>query len=247
MDTHVDQIADGIYRISTCVQDIAPGGFTFNQFLVDADEPLLFHLGMRQLFPLVSGAIAQVMPVERLRWLSFAHVEADENGSANDFLAAAPDSQVVHGGLGCLVSLNDLCDRAPRALGDGEVLDLGGSGPTGRRVLGLPTPHVPHNWESHLLFEQQTGTLFCGDLLSQFGDGPAVTDANLLDAAIETEEIFGQTARGPAVPATLRRLADLEPKTLAIMHGSSYNGDCPALLHAMADVFEQRFGCGKAA
>jgi flavorubredoxin len=111
-------------------------------------------------------------------------------------------------------------------------------------VLEVPTPHVPHNWESHVFFEQETATLFCGDLVTQLGDGPAVTDADLLDAAIAAEELFGQTSLGPAVPATYRRLADLEPQTLAVMHGSSYNGDCPALLRTLADVYEQRFGCG---
>jgi flavorubredoxin len=246
METNVDQIADGIYRISTCIQDIAPGGFTFNQFLVDAEEPLLFHTGMRQLFPLVSTAIERVMPLERLRWISFGHVEADECGSMNQFLEAAPEASVAHGGLACLISLNDLCDRPPRALGEDEVLELGG-GASGARVRELGTPHVPHNWESHLLFEEQSRTLFCGDLLSQIGDGPAVTDAFFLAGAIETEEMFGQTGRGPAVPATLRRLADLEPQTLAIMHGSSFNGDCPSLLREMADVFETRLGCGPAA
>ncbi len=242
MQAQVDQIADRIYRISTVIPEVAPGGFSFNQFLVDAEEPLLFHLGMRQIFPLVRAGIEEVMPIERLRWLSFAHVEADECGSVNEFLAAAPDAQVVHGALGCMVSVNDLCDRPPRAMNDGDVLELGG-GPSGYRVLELATPHVPHNWESQLLFEQESKTLFCGDLCTQIGEGPAVTDADLVDAAILAEEIFHQTSLGPAVPSTLRRLADLEPKTLAVMHGSSYNGDCAGLLRTMADVYEQRFGC----
>ena len=242
MHAQVDQIADRIYRISTLVPDAAPGGFTFNQFLVDAPQPLLFHTGMRQLFPLVRAGIEEVMPASRLRWISFSHVEADECGAMNDFLAIAPAAEVVHNGLGCLVSLNDLADRPPRALNDGHVLELGG-GPDGQRVLEVATPHVPHNWESHLLFEQQSRTLLCGDLLTQTGEGPAVTDQAVLEAAILAEEIFHSTSIGPAVPATLRRLADLEPTTLAIMHGSSFNGDCPALLRAAADVYDQRFGC----
>lgn len=242
MNTNVDQIADRVYRISTCIPEIAPGGFTFNQFLVDAEEPLLYHTGMRGLFPLVSEAIARVLPLERLRWISFAHVEADECGAVNELLAAAPRSQVVHGALGCQLSLNDLCDRPPLGLADGEVLEIGGAG-LKHRVLGVPTPHVPHNWESHVLYEQESGTLFCGDLVTQLGDGPAVTDADLLEAAIAAEELFGQTSLGAAVPATYRRLADLEPQTLAVMHGSSYNGDCAALLRQLADVYEQRFGC----
>ncbi len=246
MQTNVDQIADRVYRISTCIPEVAPGGFTFNQFLVDAEEPLLYHTGMRSLFPLVRAAVERVLPVQRLRWIGFAHVEADECGAVNDFLGAAPHAQVAHGALGCQLSLNDLCDRSPRPLADGEVLDLGGAG-LQRRILEVPTPHVPHNWESHVFFEQETATLFCGDLVSQLGDGPAVTDGDLVGAAVAAEDLFGQTSLGPAVPATYRRLADLEPRTLAVMHGSSYNGDCPTLLRTLADVYEDRFGCAAGA
>jgi flavorubredoxin len=242
MQTRVDQIADGIYRLSTYVPDVGPSGFTFNQFLVDAEEPLLYHTGMRQLFPLVREAVEQVMPVERLRWIAFAHLEADECGSVNDFLVVAPHAQVTHGALGCMLSLDDHCLRPPRPLADGDVLELGGAA-LARRVTEISTPHVPHNWESHMFFEQETGTLFCGDLLTQLGDGPAVTGDDLLEAAITAEEVFHQTSLGPAVPQTYRRLADLEPQHLAIMHGSSYEGDCAALLRAMADVYEERFGC----
>jgi flavorubredoxin len=243
MEARVDEIADRVYRISTLVDDVAPGGFSFNQFLVDAPEPMLFHTGMRQLFPLVREAIERVMPVDRLRWISFAHVEADECGAMNEFLALAPQAQVAHSGLGCMVSVNDLADRPPRPLGDGDVLELGG-GPTGQRVLEIATPHVPHNWESHLLFEQQSATLFAGDLFTQLGDGPAITEGDIIEASIQAEEIFRSTSLGQAVPATLRRLADLEPRTLAVMHGSSFRGDGGALLRSLADVYEQRFACG---
>jgi flavorubredoxin len=241
-DTKVDQIADRIYRISTCVPELAPGGFTFNQFLIDAEEPLLYHTGMRQLFPVVRAAVERVLPVDRLRWVAFAHVEADECGSVNEFLAAAPRAEVAHGAMGCMLSLNDMLNRPPRAMADGEVLDIGGAG-LRRSVLEVATPHVPHNWESHVFFEQETRTLFCGDLCTQLGDGPAVTDTDVLDAAIAAEELFWQTSMGPAIPAAYRRLADLEPTTLAVMHGSSYNGDCAALLRNLADVYETRFGC----
>lgn len=168
METRVDEIADGIYRLSTWFPDVAlPAGFTFNQFLVDAEEPLLFHTGQRMLFPLVSAAAARVLRIERLRWITFGHVEADECGSMNLWLAAAPRAEVAHGGLGCLVSLNDMADRPPRALSDGEVLDLGG-----KRVRHLDTPHVPHNWEARVLYEETTQTLLCGDLFTQLGDAP---------------------------------------------------------------------------
>jgi flavorubredoxin len=240
----VDQIADRIYRISTYVPDVGPSGFTFNQFLVDAEEPLLYHTGMRGLFPIVRDAVNKVLPVETLRWIAFAHVEADENGAMNEFLAVAPHAQVAHGALGCMLSLQDQAARPPRPLADGEVIDLGGAG-LGHRVVEIPTPHVPHNWESHMFYEETSGTLFCGDLLTQLGNGPALVGDDLIDAATEAEEVFHQTSLGPLVPATYRRLAELDPKRLAIMHGSSYEGDAPALLRAMADVYEQRFGCAK--
>lgn len=239
METRVDQIADRIYRLSTFIPDVGPVGFTFNQFLIDAEEPLLYHTGMRQLFPLVSAAVERVMPVSMLRWIAFAHLEADECGAVNEFLAAAPHAQVVHGALGVQLSLNDHCDRPPRPLEDGEVLDIGGAA-LSRRMLELATPHVPHNWESHMFFETQTRTMFCGDLLSQMGDGPAITGDDLIEAASTAEDVFHQTSLGPAVPETYRRLAELAPARLAIMHGSSYGGDCARLLTAMADVYEQR-------
>ena len=245
MQAKVDQIADRIYRISTCIPDIAPGGFTFNQFLVDAEEPLLYHTGMRQLFPLVREAVERVMPVERLRWIAFAHLEADECGGVNDFLEVAPHAQVAHGGLGCMLSLNDHLIRPPRPLADGDILDIGGAA-LGRRIVELATPHVPHNWESHMFYEEVSGTLFCGDLVSQIGAGPAITSDDLLDAAILAEDVFHQTSIGPNVPATYRRLAELAPQRLAIMHGSSYDGDCATLLRSLADVYEQRFGCATA-
>ena len=238
MDARVDEIADGIYRISTCIPEIAPGGFTFNQFLIDAQEPLLYHTGMRGLFPSVSTAVARIVPLERLRWIAFSHVEADECGAVNEFLAAAPHAQVVHGQLGVLLSLNDMCHRPPRGLADGEVLDIGGA-QLQRRMIEVATPHVPHNWESHLFYEQVTGTLFCGDLGTQIGDGDAVTSQDLVPDAIAAEELFRQTSLGPSVGSTYRRLAEFQPATLAIMHGSSYSGDCAGLLRSLAEVYDE--------
>ena len=153
---------------------------------------------------------------------------------------------MAHGALGCTLTLLDQAARPPRPLADGEVIDLGGADLV-RRVVEIPTPHVPHNWESHVFFEQQTGTLFCGDLLTQLGNGPAIVDDDLIEAAILAEDVFHQTSPGPLVPATYRRLADLQPQRLAIMHGSSYEGDAAGLLRAMADVYEQRYGCAPAA
>ena len=235
METHVDEITDRIYRLSTFVPDIGPTGFTFNQFLVDADEPLLFHTGPRGMFPLISAAIATVLPIERLRWITFGHLEADECGAMNLFLAAAPNAQVAHGALGCMVSINDLADRAPRALGPDEVIDLGG-----KRIRNVETPHVPHGWDAHVLFEEATDTLLCGDLLSQVGQGPALSTGDLLDAAGQAEDMFGSTCLTPHTAPTIRRLADLKPHTLAIMHGSSYAGDSAKALLALADDYERR-------
>ncbi|MGD3106353.1 MBL fold metallo-hydrolase [Streptomyces sp. YGL11-2] len=242
METRVDEIADGIYRISTYVPEVAaPAGFTFNQFLIDAEQPLLFHTGMRQLFPLVSEAVGRVVPLDQLRWLAFGHVEADECGAMNEFLAAAPRAEVAHGLQGCLVSLNDLADRPPRPMAHGETLDLGGKEVLRRRVMNLNTPHVPHNWEARVLFEETTGTLLCGDLFTHLGDGSPITDHDLVGPALDAEELFRQTSCLTAAVATMRSLARLSPRTLAVMHGSSYYGDGAAALRELADGYEDRF------
>ncbi|HEY2256311.1 MAG TPA: MBL fold metallo-hydrolase [Variovorax sp.] len=232
MQTSTHEIANRIYRISTFVPEIGPGGFTFNQFVIDADEPLLFHTGPRAMFPLVSEAITRIFPLERLRWITFGHVEADECGSMNQFLAAAPHASVAHGSVGCLVSLNDLCDRPPKALADGEIIDLGG-----KRVRHIDTPHVPHNWESRLLFEETTATLFCGDLLTHFGDGPPLASEDILGAAVFAEEQFRATAVSPATVATIRTLAQLSPRTLAVMHGSSTQIRCAETLLGLSQAY----------
>ena len=235
METSVDEIADGIYRLTTFAADVGPTGFTFNQFLVDADEPLLFHTGLRALFPSVSAALSSVMPLAKLRWITFGHLEADESGSMNLFLEAAPGSQIAHPSMGCMVSVNDLADRPPRPLGPDEILDLGG-----KRVRSIDTPHVPHGWDAHVLYEETTGTLLCGDLLSQVGKGPAVTSESVLAAAMAAEDMFHPTCFTPATATTIRQLAALEPATLAIMHGSSFDGDCAEELSALADDCERR-------
>ena len=236
MKTEITEIGERIFRFSTFVPEIAaPAGFTFNQFLIDAEEPLLFHCGPRAMFASVSQAMATLMPVARLRWITFGHVESDECGAMNQWLAAAPKAQIVHGQTACMVSLNDLADRPPRALDDGEVLDLGG-----RRVRYIDTPHVPHAWESGLFYEETTGTLFSGDLFSQVGQGPPLTTDSIVAAAIAAEEAFQASALTPTTAPTLRKLAALKPARLAVMHGSSYTGDCCAALLELADFYEKR-------
>ena len=185
---------------------------------------------------LVAEAVARVLPVESLRWITFGHVEADECGSMNEWLAAAPTSTVAHGVMGNLVSLNDLADRPPRGLADGEVLDLGG-----KQVRHIDTPHVPHGWEARLLFEESTSTMFCGDLITQTGDGPASTDSDLIGLAMQTEAMFSYTSSAPRLAATARKLADLSPQTLACMHGSSFIGDGGQVLRGLADAYDEQY------
>ena len=234
MTARISEIDDGIYRLSVFVPEIGPPqGFTFNSFLVDGAEPMLFHAGRRDMFALFSEAFARIMPVSRLRWLSFGHVEADECGAMNLWLAAAPQAQVVHGRIGCDVSLNDLADRAPRPVADGEAIVDDGR----RRILWVDTPHVPHGWESGVIFEERTGTLFCGDLFTQLGDVDA-TDGDLLVGAIAAEAMFHATSIGPATAPTLRRLAGMKPSRLALMHGPVFSGDAGAELERLADFYE---------
>jgi len=241
MHTHTDEIAPQIYRLSTFIAEVPPHGFTFNQYLIDADEPLLFHCGGRGLFPLVSEAAASIVPLRKLRWISFGHVESDECGSMNQWLAAAPNAQVAHGAIACMVSLNDLADRPPRVLANGEVLDLGG-----KRVRYIDTPHVPHAWESGLIFEEVTSTLFTGDLFTQLGDGPAIGGQSIVAAAIAAEEGFQATALTPATASTIRMLKSLNPARLAVMHGSCFEGDCASELDALSAYCEARFKAAQA-
>lgn len=237
MDTRIAEIAEGVYRLSTFVPEIAPpAGFTFNQFLVLGDEPLLFHTGLRRMFPQVRDALARVLPPERLRWIAFGHYEADECGAMNEWLAVAPQAQVAHGQTGCLVSLNDMADRAPRVLADGEVVDLGG----GRRLRYIDTPHVPHGWDAGVMLEEASGTLLCGDLFTQLGDGPALTEADVVGPAIAAEDIFRYSSLSPGMGATIRGLAAHAPRTLALMHGPSFAGDGAAALRALADDYDRR-------
>jgi flavorubredoxin len=235
MTTRIDEIGDQIYRFSTFVPEVGPTGFTFNQFLIRDEQPLLFHTGPRQMFPMVAEAIATVVPVEQLRWITFGHLESDESGAMNELLAAAPDAEVAHGAIGCMVSLQDLADRPPVPLGDGEVLDIGA-----HRVRNIDTPHVPHGWDAGVLYDETSGTLFCGDLFSQVGDGPALVTDDIVGAAGEAEDLFGATCLTPQTGSTLRALAELAPSTLAIMHGSSYEGDGRAALLALADDYDAR-------
>jgi flavorubredoxin len=227
--TNVHEIADGIYRINTPLE--IPGTeFSFNQYLIADDEPLLFHTGPRKLFPLVAEAVASVLPVATLRWVAFSHVEADECGSLNDWLRAAPRAQPLCGAIAAMVSIADLADREPRALADGEVVSLGR-----HSVRWLDTPHLPHAWECGFLTEQSTQTLLCGDLFTQPGARtPPVTEADILGPSEEFRRQLDYFSHTKNADALLERLAATKPTTLACMHGSAWRGDGATLLRALS-------------
>jgi flavorubredoxin len=234
--TNVHEVADGIYRINTPLPpSFVPGGFSFNQYLVVDEEPLLFHTGPRKLFPVVREAVAAVMPVERLRYVGLSHFEADECGSLNEWLAAAPQAEPLCGGVAAMVSVGDVADRGPRALADGELLSLGR-----HAVRWLDTPHLPHAWECGFLFEEATRTLLCGDLFTQPGAGAEpLTQSDILAPSEAFRRGMDYFSHSRNARAHLERLAALNPETLACMHGSAWRGDGAALLLALADSLAQ--------
>jgi flavorubredoxin len=232
METVVDEIAEQIYRLSTYVPEV---NFTFNQYLIRAGEPLLFHCGPRAMFPLISAAVGRVMPLASLRWISFGHHESDESGSMNEWLAAAPNAQVAVGEIGCMISMNDLAARPPKALPDSGALELGG-----KRVRYLATPHVPHCWDAGVMFEESTRTLLCGDLFTAIGRHRAISSADPVGPALAAEDIFHATALTATTGRSIRRLAGLKPETLALMHGPAFKGDCVGALNALAEGYEKR-------
>jgi len=232
MNTVVDEIAPDVFRISTYIE---PFNLQFNQMLIRAEEPLLFHSGMRGLFPFVKEAVGKVIPVETLRWIAFGHLEADEAGAMNHWLDAAPNAQVAHGLMGCMVSIDDLASRPPRPMKDGEVIDLGG-----KRARFVTTAHVPHGWDSGVVYEETTETLLCGDLFTQGGKSAASTGNDIIGPAFEAENKYFATALTPGTAPAIRRLADLKPATLALMHGPAYTGDCAKALQELAAGYKER-------
>jgi flavorubredoxin len=231
--TNICEVANGIYRISTPVT-IQGGaiGFSFNQYLIRDDEPLIFHTGPRKMFSFVREAVESVLPVERLRYISFSHVEADECGSLNEWLSVAPHAAPLCGSVAASVSINDLADRPAKVIRDGEILSLGH-----HSIRWFDTPHLPHGWESGLIFEQQTKTLFCGDLFTQGGaDLPALTESDILEPSEAFRHQMDYFAHTPKDPELLAKLAGNKPTTLACMHGSAWRGDGEKLLHDLVDV-----------
>jgi flavorubredoxin len=234
MSTRIDEIADGLYRISA-PSDILPGGFTFNQFLIVDDEPLLFHTGPRGMFSQVKDAIGRVMPVESLRYVAFSHVEADECGSLNQFLALAPRAVPLCSRTAALVSVNDLADRPPKAMADGETLSLGR-----HEIRWHDTPHLPHSWESGLISETTTRALLCGDLFTHGGaDVPPLTESDILGPSEKTRAGMDYYSKPADAAVLIRKLAETEPRTLGLMHGSSWRGDGAKLLSDLAGLLQK--------
>ena len=230
--TNVHEVAEGIYRINTPVASEGADGFSFNQFLIVDDESLLFHTGPRKMFPLVHEAVASVLPVARLRYIAFSHVEADECGSLNEWLGSAPQSVPLCGTVAAMTSINDLADRAPRALANGELLPLGK-----HSVRWLDAPHLPHAWDCGFLMEENTKTLLCGDLFTQGGAHlPPITESDILGPSEAFRHGMDYFSHSKNAPVLLERLASTNPTTLACMHGSAWHGDGAQLLRALADA-----------
>lgn len=228
--TNVHEIADGIYRINTPVA-IVPGGFSFNQYLVIDDQPLLFHTGPRKMFPLVLEAVESIMPASRLRYIALSHFEADECGSINEWLAVAPQSVPLCSRVAAMVSVNDVADRPALALADGAELGLGR-----RTVKWLDAPHLPHGWETGFLMDTLSRTLFCGDLFTQGGTGAAaLTTQDILENSEAFRQPMDYFSHSTNTRQLIEHLAAERPGTLACMHGSAWRGDGAKLLRALGE------------
>lgn len=233
--TNVQEIGDCIFRINTPV-DVMPGGFSFNQYLIVDDKPLLFHTGPRRMFPLVSEAIAKVMNLADLRYIGLSHFEADECGSLNDFLHAAPNAQPVCGRIAAMTSIQDTADRAPHVLSDDERLHLGK-----HTMRWFDTPHMPHGWECGLMLEESTKTFLCGDLFTQPGPGAqALVETDIWGPSESLRQKLDYYSYSTSSGQILERLANCKPTTLACMHGSAWHGDGAALLLQLRATFTDR-------
>ena len=236
----VTEIAADVFRISTYFPEI---DLQFSQFLIKDEEPLLFHTGMRALFPTVREGVASVMDPSKLRWISFSHFEADECGALNEWLGIAPAAQAACSTVGALVSVNDFATRPAKGMADGEVLSTGQY-----RFQFIQTPHVPHCWEAGLMFEETNGTLLCSDLFHQNGDVESLTESDVIDRARKTLLDYQAGPFANYMPYTkhtdniLQKLAALKPRTLAPMHGSAYAGDGERAIRDLAVVMREVLG-----
>lgn len=228
--TNIHEIADGIYRINTPTNTV-PGGFSFNQYLILDDQPLLFHTGPRKMFPLVREAVESLIPVDSLRFIALSHFEADECGSLNEWLASARQSVPLCGQIVAMVSVDDFADRPARALAHGETLSLGK-----HSVKWLDAAHLPHGWETGYLMDTSTQTLFCGDLFTQGGsDVPALTESDILEPSEAFRKPMDYFSHSTNTMALIENLAQEHPETLACMHGSAWRGNGASLLRALGE------------
>jgi len=240
MAVKTDEIASDLFRISLYVPQ---ANLQFNQFLVRDAEPLLYHTGLRKMFPMVRDAVARLIDPATLRWIGFSHFEADECGSLNEWLATAPHAEPACGRVGAVVNINDFADRKARILEKDEVLD------TGRhRFRFLPTPHVPHGWDAGLFFEETGRSLFCSDLFLQICNVEPVTTESIIDRARQTlldyqaGPLAGALPYTPMTDATLKTLAALKPQRLVAMHGSTFVGNGEQALLDLAEVMKEVLG-----
>ncbi len=240
MKPTVTEIAPDTFRISTFHPDY---GIQMNQFLVRDDEPFLMHTGLRRSFATTLDGVSSLIDPATLRWIGFSHFEPDECGALNEWLAVAPRAQALAGFVGNMVMLSDFADRPARVLADDEVVA------TGRhRLRFLSTPHVPHCWDAGLYFDESERTLLCSDLFFQPGDPAPLVESGIAEMAgdVIRAGLGGPMANDmpytPYTDRTLRRIADLEPRTLAVMHGSSFRGDGRAALHALAATIAELLG-----
>jgi len=236
---NVNEIGAGIYRISAYVPDF---DLQFNHFLLTDDEPMLYHSGLRGMFEGVREAVATVMDPAKLRWIGFSHFESDECGALNRWLEVAPQAQPVCSEVGALVSVNDYAIRAPRGMSDGEVLETGE-----RRYRLCRTPHLPHGWDAAVMFEESSKTLLCSDLFHQVGEVEPITESDVVGRSGKAMREYQAGVLAEYAPythyteANFRKLADLSPTTLAIMHGSSFKGDGRQALLDLAGEFKNVF------
>ena len=240
-EIRVDEIAPDVYRLSVYM---ARFNLQFNSFLIKDDEPLLYHTGMRAMFPLVRQAVARVIKPSEIRWLGASHFEVDEWGGLNDWLQEAPQATPVCGEIGALVNLNDFSPRPPRLVAQAEILSTGSY-----RFRLYPTPHLPHGWDATMLYEETQQTLFCSDLFHQNGNVKPLVGSDIVASSrrslLEFQSAGPLMAYMPYTSTTkrlLHKLAALQPKTLAVMHGSSFAGDCPGALHDLVVVMREVYG-----
>jgi len=240
MDSRVNEIAPDVFRISTFHPDY---GIEFNQFLIRDDQPFLMHTGLKRMFPVTLDAVATVIDPKQLRWIGFSHFESDECGALNEWLAVAPQAEAACSVVGAIVMVTDFADRAPRALNDDEVLEIGR-----HRLRFLATPHVPHGWDAGLFFDETDQTLLCSDLFFHPGETEPLTESEIVGRARESilagmsSPLAKDMPYTPYTDSTLQRLAALQPNTLALMHGSSFRGNGGAAIRELAGVIKEALG-----